>query len=102
MLKWDDTPASLQHFAESAVRGYRMAMTEPRGPVMLVVDAALQEESMADRAALRIPKLALASPPAGDSAAVAAVAQLLVSAENPLVLAGDVVRDEDGMRTNIL
>ena len=96
MLKWDDTPASLQHFAESAVRAYRMAMTEPRGPVMLVVDAMLQEESMRDRAALRIPKLALASPPAGDAAAVAEVAKLLVAAENPLVLAGDVARDEDG------
>jgi acetolactate synthase-1/2/3 large subunit len=98
MLKWDDTPASLQHFAESAVRAYRMAMTPPRGPVMLVVDAALQEESMRDRGALRIPKLALASPPAGDAAAVAEVAKLLVAAANPLVLAGDVVRDEDGMR----
>ena len=98
MLKWDDTPASLQHFAESAVRAYRMAMTPPRGPVMLVVDAALQEESMRDRDALRIPKLALASPPAGDAAAVAEVAKLLVAAESPLVLAGDVARDEDGMR----
>jgi acetolactate synthase-1/2/3 large subunit len=98
MLKWDDTPASLQHFAESSVRAYRMAMTVPRGPVMLVVDAALQEESMRDRSALRIPKLALASPPAGDSAAVAEVARLLVDADNPLVLAGDVARDEEGMR----
>jgi acetolactate synthase-1/2/3 large subunit len=98
MLKWDDTPASLQHFAESAVRAYRVAMTPPRGPVMLVVDAMLQEESMRDRAALKIPKLALASPPAGDAAAVAEVAKLLVAAESPLVLAGDVARDEEGMR----
>ena len=98
MLKWDDSPGSLQHFAESAVRAYRMAMTVPRGPVMLVVDAALQEEPMRDRSALRTPKLALASPPAGDSAAVAEVARLLVAAESPLVLAGDVARDEDGMR----
>ena len=98
MLKWDDTPASLQHFAESAVRAYRMAMTEPRGPVMLVVDAALQEEEMRDRSALRIPKLALASPPAGDLGVVAELAKLLVAAENPLVLAGDVARDENGMR----
>jgi acetolactate synthase-1/2/3 large subunit len=98
MLKWDDTPASLQHFAESAVRAYRMAMTEPRGPVMLVVDAALQEESMRDRSALRIPKLVLPSPPAGDAAAVAELAKLLVAAENPLVLAGDVARDEAGLR----
>jgi acetolactate synthase-1/2/3 large subunit len=98
MLKWDDTPASLQHFAESAVRAYRMAMTPPRGPVMLVVDAALQEEPMRDRGALRIPKLALASPPAGDLGVVAEVAKLLVAAESPLVLAGDVARDEQGMR----
>jgi acetolactate synthase-1/2/3 large subunit len=98
MLKWDDAPASLQHFAESAVRGYRMAMTEPRGPVMLVVDAELQEEEMRDRAALKIPKLALASPPSGDAAAVAEAAKLLVAAEAPLIFAGDVARDEEGMR----
>ncbi len=98
MLKWDDTPASLQHFAESAVRAYRMAMTEPRGPVMLVVDAALQEDSVRDRSALRTPKLTLASPPAGDAGAVAEAAKLLVAAEAPLILAGDVARDEDGMR----
>jgi thiamine pyrophosphate-dependent acetolactate synthase large subunit-like protein len=65
---------------------------------MLVVDAALQEEAMRDRGVLRIPKLALASPPAGDAAAVAEVAELLVGAENPLVLAGNVARDEEGMR----
>jgi acetolactate synthase-1/2/3 large subunit len=98
MLKWDDAPASLQHFAESAVRAYRMAMTEPRGPVMLVVDAALQEDSVRDRSVLRIPKLVLASPPAGDAGAVAEAAKLLVAAEAPLILAGDVARDEDGMR----
>ena len=64
----------------------------------MVVDAALQEEPMRDRSALRTPKLVLPSPPAGDSAAVAEVARLLVAAENPLVLAGDVARDEEGMR----
>ena len=99
MLKWDDTPASLQHFAESAVRAYRMAMTEPRGPVMLVVDAALQEESMRDRVGVAHSE-ARAREPAGRRlrAAVAEAAQLLVAAESPLVLAGDVARDEDGMR----
>ena len=98
MLKWDDTPGSLQHFAESAVRAYKMAMTEPRGPVMLVVDAALQENGIADRSKLRIPKLALSTPPVGDPAAIAETARLLVAAENPLILAGSVARDEEGMR----
>src|SRR5262245_44824396 len=28
-VKWDDQPTSLQHFAESAVRAYKVAMTPP-------------------------------------------------------------------------
>ncbi len=75
MLKWDDTPGSLQHFAESAVRAYKLAMTEPRGPVMLVVDASLQENAIADRSKLRIPKLVLTTAPTGDPAAVAEAAK---------------------------
>jgi thiamine pyrophosphate-dependent acetolactate synthase large subunit-like protein len=75
-----------------------MAMTEPRGPVVLVVDASLQENSVADRSKLHIPKLTLTTPPAGDSGAVAEVARLLVAADNPLIIAGDVARNEDGMR----
>jgi thiamine pyrophosphate-dependent acetolactate synthase large subunit-like protein len=42
--KWDDSPGSLQHFAESTVRGYQIAMTPPMGPVMLVADSAMQED----------------------------------------------------------
>src|SRR5258706_13482348 len=33
-VKWDDTPVSLQHFAESAVRAYNIAMTVPFGPLV--------------------------------------------------------------------
>src|SRR5262245_31783375 len=98
MVKWDDTPGSLQHFAESAVRAYKMAMTEPRGPVVLVVDATLQENPVGDRSRLHVPRLTLATPPAGDSGAVAELAKLLVAADNPLIIAGDVARDEEGMR----
>src|SRR5688572_24969177 len=62
--KWDDLPISLTHFAESAVRGYKIAMTPPRGPVILVVDSHLQEAGMAEHGPLRIPKLTVARPPA--------------------------------------
>ncbi|OFV98369.1 MAG: hypothetical protein A3H28_02405 [Acidobacteria bacterium RIFCSPLOWO2_02_FULL_61_28] len=98
LLKWDDNPPALQHFAESAVRAYKIAMTEPRGPVLLVVDASLAELPIPDRSKLSIPKLTLTSPPAADPAAVAEVAKLLVAAENPLILAGDFARDEEGMK----
>ncbi len=71
-IKWDDNPVSLAHFAESAVRAYRAALTPPYEPVVIVADAVLQEEPMSasDARAARIPKLGIPSPPAGDSAAV--------------------------------
>jgi len=37
--KWDDTPMSLPHFAESAVRAYKIALTPPMAPVVLVLNA---------------------------------------------------------------
>jgi len=42
-VKWDDQPATLQHFAESAVRAYKIAMTPRMAPVLLSLDAELQE-----------------------------------------------------------
>ena len=97
--KWDDSPISLSHFAESAVRAYRIATTPPMGPVVLVADTTLQDEPVStfDRDTLRIPKLTLAAPPAGDSAAIAAAARMLVAAENPLILAGRCARTPSGL-----
>jgi thiamine pyrophosphate-dependent acetolactate synthase large subunit-like protein len=37
-VKWDDYPMSLQHFAESTVRAYKIAMTPPMEPVMITAD----------------------------------------------------------------
>src|SRR5205085_6814058 len=70
-------------------------------PVLLVADGDLQENSVGDRARLRIPKLTLTSPPAGDSGTVAEVAKLLVAAENPVIVAGRVARDAEGMKLMI-
>jgi len=40
-VKWDDQPASLQHFAESAVRAYKIATPPRMGPVFLALGAEL-------------------------------------------------------------
>ena len=86
--KWDDTPISLQHFAESAVRAYKISMTPPYGPVVIVADTELQERPIAEHhGALRVPKLTLAAPPQADSGAVAEAARLLVAADAPLLIA---------------
>jgi acetolactate synthase-1/2/3 large subunit len=97
--KWDDLPWSLPHFAESAVRAYKIAMTPPMMPVLLVLDGGLQEDpvSAATKAQLRIPKLTLASAPQGDAGAVAEAARLLVNAQNPIIIADRVARTPEGM-----
>ena len=97
--KWDDTPVSLTHFAESAMRSYKIATTPPYGPVVLVADAALQEEpiALADRGKLRVPRLAPSSPPAADAGAVAELAKMLVAAENPRIIVGRPARTPKGM-----
>ena len=96
--KWDDNPASLTHFAESAVRAYKIAMTPPMGPVAIVVDEKMQEEHVP--ADTRIPKLSIPTPPAGDSGAIAELAKLLVAAENPVILAGRAARTPAGLRAH--
>jgi len=96
-VKWDDAPASLTHFAESAVRAYKIAMTPPTMPIVLVADGDLQEDAIAADARLSIPKLTLAAPPQGESAAVAEAARLLVTAENPVIIADRAARTPAGM-----
>src|SRR5207244_385709 len=71
ITKWDDNPVSLTHFAESAVRAYKIAMTPPLGPVALVADTELQNDRVPNGANLRVPKLSMSAPPQGDSGAVA-------------------------------
>jgi acetolactate synthase I/II/III large subunit len=95
--KWDDAPASLQHFAESLVRAYKIAMTPPMGPVAIIASGKLQEEPI-EEGHLRIPKLAMTIPPQGDSGAVADAAKLLVNAENPVIVAGRLARTPNGIK----
>jgi acetolactate synthase I/II/III large subunit len=95
--KWDDLPISLTHFAESAVRAYKIAMTPPTLPVVIVADGELQENPISADLKMHIPKLALAAPPQGDSGAVAEVARLLVAAETPVILADRMARTPAGV-----
>ena len=92
-VKWDDVPISLTHFAESTVRGYKIAMTPPMMPVLIVADGDLQEHPIEAHEALHVPKLpVMSAPPQGDSAAVAEAARLLIAAQNPVLVADRAAR----------
>ena len=96
-VKWDDVPISLPHYGESGVRAYKIAMTPPMAPVLLVSDSELQEKAIEENAGLRVPKLTLATPAQGDSGAVAETARLLVAAEHPLLITDRLARTPAGL-----
>ena len=90
-VKWDDQPISLGAFAESAVRAYKIAMTPPMGPVLLV--ATHENQTQPNReTTLRSPHLTPTAPPQGDDEAVQQAARWLVDAERPLIVTQRVVR----------
>jgi thiamine pyrophosphate-dependent acetolactate synthase large subunit-like protein len=98
-VKWDDTPISLQHFAESAARAYKITMTPPMEPVLLVADSDLQERPLADKNRLSVQRVTRAAPPQGDSGAVLETARLLVDAQTPVILVDRAARTAAGMKS---
>jgi thiamine pyrophosphate-dependent acetolactate synthase large subunit-like protein len=98
--KWDDTPVSLQHYAQSMVRAYKISMTPPYGPVMISLDAGLQQEPVKSHNGekLYIPKYTPTSAPQGDSNAVREAAKLLANAERPVIVVDRAARTENGVR----
>ncbi len=98
ITKWDDTPQSLQHFAESAVRAYKLMMTPPTMPVVLTADTEMQEDAIPAGERPRIPKITLAAPPQGDSGAVNEAAKMLIAAENPVIVASRAARTPNGLK----
>jgi acetolactate synthase-1/2/3 large subunit len=97
--KWDDTPVSAQHFAQSLIRMYKIATTPPYGPVMMSLDGGLQNEAIRERGEpLYIPKFFAAAPPQGDDAAVKEAARLLANAEHPVIVVDRAARTADGVK----
>jgi acetolactate synthase I/II/III large subunit len=92
-VKYDDQPYSLESVPESLLRAYRIATTDPQGPVYVCLDADLQEQRM--NAPLLIPDARLyraPAAPAPNPEALREVADLLVNAEWPVIVAGEVGR----------
>ena len=98
ITKWDDNPVSLQHFAQSFVRAYKMSMTPPYEPVMIALDGGLQEEPIGEHAgSLYIPKYVRTAPPHADTAALRETAKMLANAENPVIVVDRMARSQNGV-----
>src|SRR5258706_13411363 len=96
-VKWDDTPMSLQHFAESTVRAYKIATTPPMEPVLIMADIDLQESAIHEEG-LKIPKLTRSRPAQGERGALAEAAKWLAAAESPVIIADRCARGPEGIK----
>jgi acetolactate synthase-1/2/3 large subunit len=87
-VKWDYQPTSIEGVPESFARAYSIMTTQPQGPVYMCYDAALQEEPLTSEVALA-PAGAAATPAplAPDPRAIAAIADKLLAADHPMLLA---------------
>jgi thiamine pyrophosphate-dependent acetolactate synthase large subunit-like protein len=95
-LKWDDEPSSPSEFASSAMRAYRIAMTPPMAPVLLVVDNEMQLSALNQPP--RLPRFTMPAPPGADIDSVRDIAKQLVAAENPRIAAGRAARTPNGIK----
>jgi len=97
-LKWSDQPVSPQYIADSFHRAYRLAVTEPKGPVLVTLDDWLQESSLSDiRSQLTIPVYRPPIQPVADPHALAEAARVLVAAQNPVIVVDRAVSSQAGM-----
>jgi acetolactate synthase-1/2/3 large subunit len=97
--KWDDQPASINAIPEALLRGYRIAVTEPQGPVYICFDKALQEQPIAQP--FHLPDVSRYRPavaPEPDRAAIGEAADLLLQAELPLAFGDAVGREPHAVR----
>jgi thiamine pyrophosphate-dependent acetolactate synthase large subunit-like protein len=97
-VKWDDQPVGVEAFPSSIMRGYRIAMSDPGGPVYLCFDVSDQEAAIEKEIPLPDPKrFRPAAPLQADYEAIKEAAQLLSSAQSPVILADYVGRNNEAV-----
>jgi acetolactate synthase-1/2/3 large subunit len=96
-VKWDDQPQGALSVAESVLRAYQIAMTDPKGPVYLCFDVELQESPLpADFQLPDLTRYRPPPPPAGNAEAIAAAAQALLEAQWPVMVVEGLGRTPSG------
>jgi acetolactate synthase-1/2/3 large subunit len=96
-VKWDDQPQGAMSVAESILRAYQIAMTDPKGPVYLCFDVELQESRLpADFQLPDLTRYRPPAPPAGNAEAIAAAAQALLGADWPVLVVEGLGRTTGG------
>ncbi|MCL4393709.1 MAG: thiamine pyrophosphate-binding protein [Chloroflexi bacterium] len=100
IVKWDDQPFDADGAIHGFARGYRIARTEPTGPVYICYDVSFQEDELP--APVELPNPAqggLHSRLAMEPAALAALVPELLKAQRPVIMAENVGRNHERVQT---
>jgi acetolactate synthase-1/2/3 large subunit len=101
-VKWDDQPHNLASVPESFLRAYRIAQTDPQGPVYVCYDAGIQEEVIHTPVAWLDPqRYTPPAPPQANPEALERAADLLVQAQHPVIIA-DLLGRHPGTVTHLI
>ncbi len=93
-VKYDDQPNSVDAVPQSFLKAYRIAMTEPKGPVYICLDTDVQERKITSP--MIVPHAQLyraAAGPAANPDSLRRASQLLAEAQWPVIVAGELGRN---------
>jgi acetolactate synthase-1/2/3 large subunit len=101
-VKWDYQPTAIEGVPESFARAYSIMTTQPQGPIYMCYDAALQEAPLSGEIPLP-PRdsVATPSPMMPDPRAIEAIADKLIAADKPMILAEYAGRRPGGFENNV-
>ena len=95
-VKLDDQPATVAAIPDAILRAWRVARSEPQGPVYICLDASLQEQALDRVIALPDPaRYEPSAPPHADPGALDEAARLLVAARSPVIVVESLGRRPD-------
>src|ERR1051325_3351197 len=95
-VKWDDQPASVEAVPESFVRAYRLATTDPMGPVYICYDGEVQEKKLDEEIPCSLDRYPAPLPVQAPEEGFAKTIQWLLEAKKPVIIADTVGRREAG------
>ena len=95
-VKWDDQPGSVEAVPESFIRAYRLATTDPQGPVYICYDADIQEKKLEREVSFALDRYPAPLPLQAPEVGFEKIVSWLLDAKKPVILADWVGRREAG------
>lgn len=100
IVKWDDQPFDADGVVHGFARGYRVACTEPKGPVYICYDVCFQEDELPAPVELPDPaRGGLHTRIAIDRGALEPLVKSLLNAKRPVIIANTVGRNKERIQT---